>query len=89
MSPLALPKELLHPWIDEILSSGADGALRDVLLQLKTRPTFQQQWPDSWQQGLKRGKARILELERIRQDTYTMSDILAERPDVLKWWESI
>ena len=89
MSPLALPRELLHPWVDEILHSIDKGALHDILVQLKTRPTFAEQWPDTYRAGLIKGKARILKLEQIRKDVYTMSDILAERPAVLEWWNSI
>jgi hypothetical protein len=91
MSPLALPRELLDPWIDETISKIANGnsPLKDILVQLKTRPTFAEQWPDEYQNGLIRGKKRILELERIRKDQYTMQDILAERPAVLAWWNSI
>jgi len=88
MSPLALPRELLHPWIDEQIST-VSGALRDVLAQLKTRPTFAEQWPDTYKSGLIKGKQRIQRLEEIRKDQYTMEDILAERPEVLKWWKSI
>lgn len=89
MSPLALPRELLEPWVDEIQHSIDKGALSDILVQLKTRPTFQEQWPDTYQAGLIKGKRRILELERIRKDVYTMSDILSERPEILAWWNSI
>ena len=90
MSPLALPRELLHPWVDEILDQlKVSGALRDILVQLKTRPTFAEQWPDTYQSGLKKGKARILELEKIRKDSYTMQDILSERPAILEWWNQI
>ena len=89
MSPLALPRELLHPWIDEHISGKTTGALRDVLAQLKTRPTFAEQWPDTYKSGLIKGKQRIQRLEEIRKDVYTMEDILAERPEVLKWWKSI
>ena len=94
MSPLALPKDILHPWIDEILDDDSAGIpnnspLRDILIQLKTRPTFAEQWPDEYQAGLIRGKKRMLELEKIRGDVYTMSDILSERPDALEWWNSI
>ena len=89
MSPLALPKELLHPWIDEILHSIDKGALHDTLVQLKTRPTFQEQWPDEWQQGLAKGKARVLQLESIRGDKLTMADILSNRKDIYDWWQSI
>jgi len=88
MSPLALPRELLDPWVDELAGRSA-GAMRDVLLQLKTRPTFAEQWPDTYQAGLVKGKARVLKLEQIRTQTVTMSDILGSRPEVLEWWMKI
>ena len=91
MSPLALPRQLLEPWVDEILAQTnlATGAMRDVLVQLKTRPTFAEQWPDTYQEGLARGKRRVLQLESIRGDTYTMRDILSQRTEILHWWDSI
>lgn len=89
LSPLALPKEILHPWIDEILAELNNPVLTDMLTQLKTRPTFQEQWPDEYQQGIVKGKARVLQLEDIRGDTFTMDDILQERADVYKWWKNI
>ena len=91
MSPLALPKELLHPWVDEILSqtSLATGPMRDILVQLKTRPTFQEQWPDTYKESIARGKQRILKLEQIRTQPTTMNEILSHRPAILKWWNEI
>jgi hypothetical protein len=88
MSPLALPRTLLDPWVDELAGRSA-GAMRDVLLQLKQRPTFEEQWPDTYQAGLAKGKARVLKLEQIRTQTVTMSDILGSRPAVLEWWMKI
>ena len=88
MSPLALPRRILNPWIDELAGRSA-GAMRDVLLQLKARPCFEEQWPDQYQAGLSRGKARVLQLERIRTHSVTMTDILGSRPDVLEWWMKI
>ena len=88
MSPLALPRELLHPWIDELVQ-GTSGDLRDVLLQLKNRPTFEEQWPDQYQAGLVRGKARVLKLESIRRQSVIMEQILAARPEILDWWNKI
>jgi hypothetical protein len=88
MSPLALPKHLLHEWIDELIPE-VDGALRDVLTQLKTRPTFEQQWPDQYRAGLAKGKARVLQLESIRTQPTVMAEILATRPRVLEWWNNI
>ena len=79
MSPLALPRDILHPWIDEQLTTGTGGALRDILVQLKTRPTFAEQWPNEYQQAIAKGKARMLQLEQIRTQSITMTDILSER----------
>ena len=88
MSPLAMPRSLLEPWIDE-LASDVDGVLHDMLLQLKQRPTFEEQWPDEYRQGLAKGKARVLQLESIRTQPTTMAEILAGRPVVLEWWNQI
>lgn len=88
LSPLALPRDLLEPWLDELIPD-THGAMQDILVQLKTRPTFQEQWPDQWQAGLAKGKRRVLKLEQIRNDQYTMDDILRERPEVHKWWRNI
>ena len=88
MSPLALPRTLLDPWVDELAGRSA-GAMRDVLLQLKQRPTFEEQWPATYQAGLAKGKARVLQLEQIRTQTVTMTDILGSRPEVLEWWMKI
>jgi hypothetical protein len=94
MSPLALPKDVLHPWIDEIVNGTPGGRpltgpLRDILIQLKTRPTFAEQWPDQYKSGLIKGKKRILELEQIRKDVYTFKDIMSERKEALEWWNNI
>ena len=88
MSPLALPRRLLDSWVDELVGRSA-GAMRDVLLQLRTRPTFEEQWPDTYQAALARGKARVLQLEKIRTQSVTMTDILGARPEVLEWWMKI
>jgi hypothetical protein len=89
LSPLALPRELLDSEIDRLVTTIPTGALRDVLLQLKTRPTFAEQWPDTYQQGLVQGKQRVLKLESIRQDTYTLDTILQSHPDIHTWYRSI
>ena len=88
MSPLAMPRSLLEPWIDE-LASDVDGVLHDMLLQLKQRPTFEEQWPDQYHKGIAKGKARVLQLENIRTQPTTMAEILAGRPAVLEWWNQI
>jgi hypothetical protein len=89
MSPLALPRHLLDAWVDELAPQCTSAAMRDVLLQLKNRPTFEQQWPGEYRAGLVKGKARVLKLEQIRTQSVTMTDILGQRPEVLKWWNQI
>ena len=89
LSPLALPRELLDTEVDRLVTQIPNGALKDVLLQLKTRPTFEQQWPDTHRAGLARGKARVLKLESIRQDTYTLDTILQSHPRIHAWYQSI
>lgn len=89
MSPLALPRSILEPWIDEQLNLVSNDPLKDILVQLKTRPTFEEQWPNEYKQGLAKGKARVLQLEKIRTQKVTMTDILSQRKDVLEWWMNI
>jgi hypothetical protein len=88
MSPLALPRHLLEPWLDELIPT-TSGAMQAVLTQLKNRPTFEEQWPDQYQQSLAQGRARVLQLEKIRTQTTTMTEILSARSDVLTWWMEI
>ena len=89
MSPLALPRNLLEPWLDELIDRCQAASMRSVLMQLKSRPTFQEQWPDSYQQAIARGRARVRQLESIRTASTTMDQILSTRPEVKKWWDSI
>ena len=89
MSPLALPRWLLDKKVDQLLLQLNNGTLKDVLLQLKNRPTFAEQWPDTYQAGLVKGKERILRLEQIRGDRYTLRDIVSADNEILEWYESI
>jgi len=89
LSPLALPRELLDRVLDQV-TPRATGALQDVLQQLRTRQTFSEQWGDGEAAAqLAVGKRRIQELERIRNDRYTLGDILAQDPDIKEWYDSI
>ena len=92
MSPLALPRPILDKWVDEILDGPTTplGPLKDILVQLKTRPTFQEQYgEEEYAKGIAKGKARMLQLESIRSQDITMDEILSERADVYEWWTSI
>jgi hypothetical protein len=89
MSPLALPRHLLDPWLDELIDTSTAASMRAVLEQLKTRPTFEEQWPDIYRTELAKGKARVLKLESIRTSTTSMAAILNSRPQVARWWNEI
>jgi hypothetical protein len=89
MSPLALPRWLLDKKVDQLLLQLNNGALKDILMQLKNRPVFAEQWPDTYQAGLVKGKERVLRLENVRKDVYTLRDILSEDKEIVEWYESI
>jgi hypothetical protein len=91
MSPLALPRKILECVVDKLITNNKLGsALQDVLVQLKNRPTIQETFgEEQYQLGIRKGKKRILDLERIRKDDYTLSDILSGDQKILEWWEKI
>jgi hypothetical protein len=89
LSPLALPRNILEPTLDKLIDRLPTGALQDVLVQLKTRSTFEEQWPDTWQAGLVKGKQRVLKLEQIRGDIYTLEDILKTDKKIYDWYQTI
>ena len=87
LSPLALPRELLDKTIDKIIPNTTN-AMKDILLQLKTRPTFEEQWPDTFAKELAKGKQRMLQLEKIRGGL-TLADILSKDSEILAWYNDI
>ena len=89
LSPLALPRHLLDPWLDELIASSTTASMRNLLTQLKTRPVFEQQWPDTYQAALSKGKARVLKLESIRPCATTMQSILNSRKEIGDWFNGI
>ena len=89
LSPLALPRVLLERQVNRLTAQLPAGALKSVVLQLLERATFSEQWPGQAAAQLIKGKQRILELERIRQDSVTLADILAQDPELGAWYEAI
>ena len=89
MSPLSLPRDLLNAWINDLVPQCRTSVMRDMLLQLQSRPTFAEQWPDTCRAGLAKGHARVLKLESIRTAPTDMATILSTRPDVKEWWDQI
>jgi hypothetical protein len=89
LSPLALPRTVLDRKINELTADLPDGALKSVVLQLKNRLTFEEQWPGEAAAQIAEGKRRIQQLESIRGDTYTLADILKEDTEIGAWYDAI
>jgi len=91
MSPMALPRDLLDELIDKTLDYIGPTdlpSLRDTLVNMKTRPTFAEQWSDEYAAAAIRGKRRLMHLDKIRGGV-NMEYILHTHPRVQDWWNSI
>ena len=68
MSPLFLPKHILHAYIDELLLTDYvdNRTIRAMLQNLKQRPTFEEEFPDEYAKGRIKGKWRMQALDKLR-----------------------
>jgi hypothetical protein len=95
MSPLCLPKKILHKYINKLIDeieptiTELQQPMLDVLVNLLTRNTFEEEWPGWYKEGIFKGKNRLLVLEDIREDNFTMNDILKQDKEIYEWWEAI
>jgi len=95
MSPLCLPKKILHKYVNNLITeikpiiTELQQPMLDVLENLLTRPTFEDEWQDWHEEGISKGKKRILTLENIRNDEYNMDDILKQNKEIYDWWKAI
>jgi hypothetical protein len=88
-SPLALPRPLLTKVVNNLLPDVKTKAMREMLENLLTQQTLQEQYPDKYEKAMITGKARMLQLESIRTAKVTLADILSQDPEVKAWYESI
>jgi hypothetical protein len=88
-SPLILPRTILEPVVQKLITQCTTSVMQDQLTQLLARPTFQELWPDQYDQNIVAGKQTVLKLEAIRSNNLTMSDILSRDPTIGKWWNDI
>ena len=66
---------------DRLLEKGEDRVRHNL--------TKKESKEEEYWKGMQQGKRRILTLERIRQDTTCMRDILSADHDMVNWWDSI
>lgn len=95
MSPLFLPKELLHKMVNRLIEKYKDEP-RNVtnitffegLQDLVSHPTTEEKYDEATcKEGWKKGKAEAERLDKIRGTD--IKKILKLEPDVLAWWKSI
>lgn len=96
LSPLALPRPVLDQFVDDLVEQIAPKVtentkpILDTLVDLKRRPTFSEQWPDSFEQGFRQGRQRQQQLAQRRSDgvkvPVTLEQIYSNRPEILSWW---
>jgi hypothetical protein len=92
---MSLPRQILNDKVDAILANIKPRAnwkqqgMIDMLENLKTRPNFEEQWPEEFKTARLKGKRRQLQLEKIRTQSITLAEILSQDVEVYQWWNSI
>ena len=94
LSPIALPRELLNEIVDELLdyivplADSKQQSLIDVLNNLKTRPNFEEMWPNEYKQGWLEGKLKQEQISQIRRDykKTTLESIFEQDKRLYDWW---
>jgi hypothetical protein len=93
MSPLFLPKQELHAIINRVLPL-TNGAMHDVLVNLLNRPTFAEEYPDTYHEARRKAKKRM-DLYDSRRGGLKFIDTLRIGNDpwvygkLKQWWASI
>ena len=93
MSPFCLPKDVLLPKVDALLShiepqlTWKTKVYKDSLVNLINRESFDEQWPDTYKDGLKRGKSFQEFLDNIRNSKMKFVDTL--QGNAVDWWGRI
>ena len=87
MSPLFLPRDILDAIIDKLLTKIGHTVILDMLNNLRNRPTFEQEYPDTYLKARSNGKNRINKMDKLRGGM-CFEDTLRDS-DLLNWWRSI
>jgi len=98
LSPFSLPRDLLDSFLEDLiqeiepLTNSKNNSVLDTLKEMKTRPTFAEEWPDTYREEFLRGKGTQARLAQYRGDgkqgRLTIEDIYSARPEILKWWNN-
>jgi len=96
MSPMMIPRHILEPILDDIIEYAKRKAKYNPKIQnyitcfedIKKKQTFQEQYSD-WEQGLKRGKAKLKMIDAFRGNEGKIEEIFSNYQPLLEWWNSI
>ena len=96
LSPFALPRKVLDSFLDDLikeiepLTNEKNNSVLDTLKSMKSRATFAEEWPETYQEEFQRGKTVQERLAQYRNDDrrLTIEKIYSARPDVLEWWNN-
>ena len=97
LSPIALPRKLLNEIVDELLdyivplADSKQQSLIDVLNNLKTRPNFEEMWPNEYKRGWAEGKLKQERIGQVRRDykKTTLRSIFKQDKRLYDWWEGL
>ena len=91
-SPMCLPRKLLNDIVDEFIDANKNRLTNHIyfytaLKDLKEKPSYEELFPTGYKEGLKKGKKRIIELDKIRNTN--IENILQKDKRILEWWKNI
>jgi len=93
MNPSCLPRNILKSIIDKNLEylenkiTSKTQVYKDTLLNILQRPTFEEQWPETFEMGKIKGKKYIETMENIRNQKIKFRDILPNEGKI--WYDNI
>ena len=93
MSPLCLPREILEETVNDLIDyiepnlTWKTKVYKESLVSLINRESFDEQWPNSYKDGLKRGKEFQVYLDDLRNTKLKFVDTL--HGDAVDWWDRI
>lgn len=95
MSPSMIPRHILVPLIDDILSyirpkvTEKTQIYIDALEDVRDIKTFDEKYPD-WLEGLERGKTNLKRVDKFRNCQYDIDAIFKEHnTELYDWWQTI
>lgn len=100
MSPMALPRHILDPILHDLiefeksLNTPLTHVYRETFESMLSRPTFEEKYPESYVDGLHKGKQRMIDIARFRKDgepghSVDIDYIFETHPKVLAWWKNL